>query len=578
MRWRHLQIRGFYTAEYIGKKKKLETKSLAAGCLDFLAQSLTKIQPSQISASKEQRSWQDACADSPDDQFAEDDEEPRPAIPVIVRECWDPQLRASVDQILQLKMRAHPSSYFHAIRDCTSKKALLEGTMLHAHLCKGGFKPSTVLGNLLIQMYGVCGRVDDARAVYDTLEFRNVFSSNIMIAAYAHNGHLQDAVDVFQSSRATNVVTWNTIVAAYARNGGLEEAAALFERTPGRNVVSWNNMISAYAHSGHRGDAIFLFRKMDLEGMAPNRVTFLHALDSCSSVGEGLCVHGEMLQSSVEFDVAVGTGLVIMYGRCGYAGAARFVFDRLGTSDVVVWTAMIVAYAQAGDTFDARSVFDRMPARSSVTWNAMVAAYAFNANATSALAVFKLMDLEGVPATKISFICALDACSSSSLLAAGKTVHANAIDSDLGDDLPVANAIINMYARCRDLERAKEKFSSMPRKNLVSWSAMVSAYAHCGQSRQGFETFQAMQLEGLRATEVTLCSVLAAASGANKFLDGVTYFLTVPEDYGFQRIMDHYVSVADMLARSGVLDHGLASAKNDVDCLLAEHRPLEIPS
>ncbi|EFJ37383.1 hypothetical protein SELMODRAFT_437934 [Selaginella moellendorffii] len=87
-----------------------------------------------------------------------------------------------------------------------------------------------------------------------------------------------------------------------------------------------------------------------------------------------------------------------------------------------------------------------------------------------------------------------------------------------------------------------------------------------------------MQLEGLRATEVTLCSVLAAASGANKFLDGVTYFLTVPEDYGFQRIMDHYVSVADMLARSGVLDHGLASAKNDVDCLLAEHRPLEIPS
>ncbi|KAL0327928.1 UNVERIFIED_CONTAM: Pentatricopeptide repeat-containing protein, mitochondrial [Sesamum calycinum] len=46
--------------------------------------------------------------------------------------------------------------------------------------------------------------------------------------------------------------------------------------------------------------------------------------------------------------------------------------------------------------------------------------------------------------------------------------------------VPLANALLDMYVKCGDLEEAKELFERMEEKTMVSWTTMVMGYAKCG--------------------------------------------------------------------------------------------------
>lgn len=76
-------------------------------------------------------------------------------------------------------------------------------------------------------------------------------------------------------------------------------------------------------------------------------------------------------------------------------------------------------------------------------------------------------------------------------------------------DLYTANHLIWKHVRCGQLDDARQLFEQMPQKNVVTWTSLVSGYAHHGKVDQSFSLFSEM-LFHCRPNDFAYASVLSA--------------------------------------------------------------------
>ncbi len=187
----------------------------------------------------------------------------------------------------------------------------------------------------------------------------NKFTFVPVIKTCAGFGTLEDGrlvhKQLIQSGCESDVFVGSSLV-VYAKCGSIEEAWRVFNKMPSRDVVTWTTMILGYVQCGQGQKALELFQKMQQEGMQPNSVTFVGVLNACASVvalEEGRYVHQQIIQSSCESEVSVGSSLVDMYAKCGSMEDAWSVFNKLPSRNVVTWTTILGGCAMDGHGKDA---------------------------------------------------------------------------------------------------------------------------------------------------------------------------------------------------------------------------------
>ncbi|XP_024516741.1 pentatricopeptide repeat-containing protein ELI1, chloroplastic-like [Selaginella moellendorffii] len=149
--------------------------------------------------------------------------------------------------------------------------------------------------------------------------------------AYAQN-RLEEAKEIYDQSPQRTMVTYNTMVTAYSQNGHLQCVKALFDGMEQQDIVSWNAMLAPYAQSRHDTQTVDLFESMDIDGVTPNHVSLISALDACSMVGElrlADTLYDAALTLGCMGDYKVCMALVNAYGWCGSLGNAKWIFDPL---------------------------------------------------------------------------------------------------------------------------------------------------------------------------------------------------------------------------------------------------------
>eukprot|EP01018_Ginkgo_biloba_P009818 Gb_14459 [translate_table: standard] len=173
-------------------------------------------------------------------------------------------------------------------------------------------------------------------------------------------------------------------------------------------------------------------------------------------------------------------------------------------------TKVLIIYAKCGSLVDARRVLDEMPTRNEASWSAMIAAYARQGNGQEALTLFYEMQRSGNQPNQFTFASVLPACANQAALKAGKEVHASIIVSGFQSDIFVNNALVDMYAKCGQIQDAHHVFDKMPQRNVVSWSAMIAAFARRGHSGEALTLFHQMQRSGIIPDQFAFASVLPA--------------------------------------------------------------------
>ncbi|GMH11560.1 hypothetical protein Nepgr_013401 [Nepenthes gracilis] len=254
--------------------------------------------------------------------------------------------------------------------------------------------------------------------------------------------------------------------------GQLECARELFDKMPKRDVVAWNAMISGFSQSKNSIVALNLFRRMQLSGVSPNSVSLLNLFPAvCKLVDLQLCrcIHGFVIRR--DFQSQVINGMIDMYSQCGCVG-------------------------------DARSVFDRMCNRDKVSWGTMMAGYAHNGYFESVLDLFEEIKKENRLINKVSVVSSALAASELRDLEKGKEIHSCAIQQHIDSDILVATAVMMMYAKCGELNKAKRLFDGLNERDLVAWSALISAFVQSGFPKEALCLFREMLNEKIKPNGV----------------------------------------------------------------------------
>ncbi|XP_059076414.1 pentatricopeptide repeat-containing protein At4g37170-like [Cryptomeria japonica] len=409
--------------------------------------------------------------------------------------CKKRQLRRAVDILCQSGFNPDVTVYATLLQGCIDLKSLKEGKRVHSHIISEGCKQRVYLWNRLIDMYAKCGSLDNACKVFDKMLERDICS-------------------------------WNTAIGVYLKNGKIDYARKLFDEIPTRDEFSWSTIIAGYVQHGLVEEALDVFRRMQENGGESSKYTIASVLSACARVVAGKLgseVHGHIIRTGGDYDVFVWSGLVDMYAKCGRLDKSCQVFEKMHDRDVVSWTVMIGRLVQSG-------------------------------RGEKALNLFSQMQMAGMKPNQFTFASLLSACAMQSALELGKQAHGHIIRSELDESSFVESALVDMYAKCGNVERAWKVFKKMPNADLVSWSAMIAGYAQHGLAKEALDLFEKMLSSGTKPDHVVFIGVLCACTHAGLVDQGRHYFESMRHDYGIEPVADHYVCMIDLLGRAGRLD------------------------
>uniref|UniRef100_A0A0D3FFX4 DYW domain-containing protein n=1 Tax=Oryza barthii TaxID=65489 RepID=A0A0D3FFX4_9ORYZ len=161
---------------------------------------------------------------------------------------------------------------------------------------------------------------------------------------------------------ADNEFATSALADMYAKCGRVDDARRVFDRMPVRDAVSWTAMVERYFDGGRGGEGFRLFLHMlRTRGVRPNEFTYAGVLRACAEFAVesfGRQVHGRMAKSGTGDSCFAESALLRMYSKCGDMGSAVRVFEAMAKPDLVSWTAVISGYAQNGQPEEALRYFD----------------------------------------------------------------------------------------------------------------------------------------------------------------------------------------------------------------------------
>ncbi|XP_022728147.1 putative pentatricopeptide repeat-containing protein At1g74400 [Durio zibethinus] len=304
-----------------------------------------------------------------------------------------------------------------------------------------------------------------------------------------------------------------------------------------------NQTLKRYLNSNCNTKAILFFR--ELVRHSPSSIdsfSFLFVLKACTK--KPFSLEGKQLHTQV----------------------IKFGFHPI----IHLQTSLINFYSASGNLLDAHYMFDEIPSKNIISWTSLISAYVVNQEPQKAVELFRKMQMLYVEPDQVTITVALSACADLGALEMGEWIHAYVRRKpELKADLSLNNALINMYAKCGEIETARKLFDSLGEKDVTTWTSMIVGHALHGQANEALELFCKMeeigkknsknQEEGNRGSsiilpnDVTFIGVLMACSHGGIVEEGKKYYRSMSEDYGLKPRDVHFGCMVDLFCRAGLL-------------------------
>lgn len=287
-----------------------------------------------------------------------------------------------------------------------------------------------------------------------------------------HTSYIGD-VGVF--TRALRSATTHAAAVAAAA----EAAARLMDKAAAH--------VQRLCEAGRVREAIAAFYALGSAAAAPPESAYAALFHGCARHGllaDGEALHRHMLSYTAANppSIFLSNHLVNMYCKCGRLDTAQKLFDEMPRRNLVSWTSLLTGYSQHGKHEDCFRLFSAMLPR------------------------------------HLPNEFALGSVLSSSAAAPnprwGRQVHALACKTALHSVVTVGNALITMYSLCGDddEEEGWRVFLTMPRRNAITWNAMISGFQTRGQPDRALSLFSGMRRDGPPCDHCTLVSAAASCS------------------------------------------------------------------
>ncbi|KAL3840369.1 hypothetical protein ACJIZ3_024960 [Penstemon smallii] len=256
-------------------------------------------------------------------------------------------------------------------------------------------------------------------------------------------------------------------------------------------VLLWKNLIKRSIYFRDPKKALHLFDEMRRLGCIPDDTIYIFVLKASGelpSLKVAESVHLlAFVTGHINSNANVGNAAITMYGRCGAVCKAQQVFDEMLVRrlfDTVSWNAIIAVYEQSGEFRRALQMFQRMLRSNSSRGEAM-------------------------RASEFSLGSAVSACASLQLWMSGMEIHGHALRRGLIENVVVANAIVEMYAKCGLMDEAKIVFDCIEKKDVVCYTTLVTGYSQIGKFDIALGLLEKMRENKIELNVVTWNAVIA---------------------------------------------------------------------
>jgi pentatricopeptide repeat protein len=281
-----------------------------------------------------------------------------------------------------------------------------------------------------------------------------------------------------------NIMVSSAIINMYAQFGLHEQVEVSFYETHSRNVDVWNTLMSFYVNHEFSNEVLECFKRMQLEGISPDAITYTCNLKACGNVralGKGKELHAvTTAQHQYGKNLMIGNALIHMYGKSG----------------------LLV---------EAHTAFEKMLHRDMISWNTLMAGYLKHDCHAEALHCFEKIEHKGISPDAFAFCCGLKACNGTGAVDKGIEIHREIERKGfLEKDLVLGNTLIDMYAKHGFLTKAQGVFDTLPEQDKVSWNTLLAGYLKFDQPKKALNCFEQMRIHGIPADALSFSYCLRA--------------------------------------------------------------------
>ncbi|KAL3641669.1 hypothetical protein CASFOL_012484 [Castilleja foliolosa] len=450
-----------------------------------------------------------------------------------------------------------------------SLRAFTDGQIFHAYLIQSGLWSLTSVQNSLLSMYTDTS-MDYAQRLFDEIYDTDVISWSVMIGGYVHSDEFITGLGLFKKMVSElgievdgqtmvsvlkgcvnlrdirigklihgflvirgldyDLFVSNSLIDFYCKCGDIDSAITMFKEMNCKNTVSWNSILSGFVHNEKYEEALNFFASMRQSGFVADEVTLVNLLVIFKLFGDlSQCksIHGTVIRRYLQSNDLIMNSLIDAYSKCNQIDISWRLFCLIKIPDVVTWSTMISGFSHCGLPDEAISLYRDMP----------------NPN-------------------PITILSLLEACALSAEIKKSKWAHGIAIRMGLASEVVLGTAILDMYSKCGSILASRRAFNQIMVKNVVSWSAMIAAYALNGLPRDALALFSEMDNHGLKPNSVTILSVLSSCVHGGLVEEGLSIFKEMANKYGSELKLEHYSCLVDLLARSGNTDDALRLIKS----------------
>ncbi|XP_057434652.1 pentatricopeptide repeat-containing protein At2g20540 [Lotus japonicus] len=304
------------------------------------------------------------------------------------------------------------------IKSCAGLLYHRLGQQIHGHVCKFGPNSHSITENALIDMY-------------------------------TKFGDLNNAYQVFEEMTERDAISWNSLISGHVRLGQMKSARVLFDEMPSRTIVSWTTMITGYTRTGCYGDALDIFRRMQMVGIEPDKISIIAVLPACAQLGAlevGKWIHMYSDKKGFLKQNELCNALIEMYAKCGCIDEAWRVFDQMAEKNVISWSTMIGGLANHG-------------------------------KGHAAIELFQDMQKAKVGPNEITFLSVLSACVHAGLWDEGlKYFAVMRMDYHMEPEIEHYGCLVDLLGRSGHLDRALDTILNMPIKpDSRIWNSLLSS-------------------------------------------------------------------------------------------------------
>ncbi|GJZ52131.1 pentatricopeptide repeat-containing protein [Tanacetum coccineum] len=169
--------------------------------------------------------------------------------------------------------------------------------------------------------------------------------------------------------------------------------------------------------------------------------------------------------------------------------------------------------------------------------------------------MFEEMTSLGERPDEVTMLSLVTACTDSGDLDAGEKIHCSVLVLGGGElSILLGNALIDMYAKCGNIDKAIKIFRSMKEKVVTTWNSIIGGLAFHGHSEEAINIFNEMRSLKLRPNDISFVGVLVACSHAGRVQEGREYFRLMKDKYKIEPNVRHYGCMVDLLGRAGLLN------------------------